>query len=488
MNPTDAQLKARTDAANGVVSAAAIGNTPTFKPASAPALPPPDVSYQGLLDSVTRQEQSLQSKADAQQSNLDANTSRQTSILERLGLKPQVQQQKEQELGVTGLSQNVRDYRDRLANLEGQAATMRERVTEANRATGRSGYDLNMIESGASRSNAIDRISAASMLNAAQNNLTDARAEAQRATDIEFAPLERELQIKEKQYTQNKDLLDRYDAKASAAYAQKLELQKSQIALQKQDATDKRNLVLKGIEYGVDQTTLTKMQGARNIDDAIAIAGTKLRDPQKILDLQKTKLEMALNRAQIANQYDQIRSRKADDATKAANGGLTPAEARAAAKANTEGDSAKKVAYQVAQDTKDLAQSMLAKMKAGKGNSIVGGSRFFNAGVSLPGSSAAELQVEFNTLRDTLALGNIDKLKGAMSDKDIEFLRNTAAALSLSQGEATFIAGLEKIVDKATVKQVANIEANFSPDEIQGLDDFYKVPIQDLTNFNPNDY
>ena len=176
MNPTDAQLKARTDAATGVVSAAAIGNTPTFKPASAPALPPPDVNYQGLLDSVTRQEQSLQAKADAQQSNLDANTSRQTSILERLGLKPQVQQQKENDLGVTGLSEKVRTYRDQLANLEGQAATMRERVTEANRATGRSGYDLNLIESGASRANAIDRISTASMLNAAQGNLTEWRA------------------------------------------------------------------------------------------------------------------------------------------------------------------------------------------------------------------------------------------------------------------------------------------------------------------------
>lgn len=57
-----------------------------------------------------------------------------------------------------------------------------------------------------------------------------------------------------------------------------------------------------------------------------------------------------------------------------------------------------------------------------------------------------ELKVQ--ALKDLLAMANLDKIKGAMSDKDIEFLRNTATYLSTDLSETEFEKTLTEIKNK----------------------------------------
>lgn len=64
------------------------------------------------------------------------------------------------------------------------------------------------------------------------------------------------------------------------------------------------------------------------------------------------------------------------------------------------------------------------------------------------GTDAANFEARFNKFKDTLALPALDKLKGAMSDKDIQFLRNTATALSIDMSEKEFIKTLDQLEDK----------------------------------------
>lgn len=47
-----------------------------------------------------------------------------------------------------------------------------------------------------------------------------------------------------------------------------------------------------------------------------------------------------------------------------------------------------------------------------------------------------------------LTLPNLDKLKGAMSDKDIAFLRNASTALSLNMTEKEFDKTLKDVKEK----------------------------------------
>ncbi len=64
--------------------------------------------------------------------------------------------------------------------------------------------------------------------------------------------------------------------------------------------------------------------------------------------------------------------------------------------------------------------------------------KWLQTGYTMPWSDKADFETLFANLKDSLAFNNIDKLKGAMSDKDIEFLRNTAAAINLDQSEESF--------------------------------------------------
>ena len=57
----------------------------------------------------------------------------------------------------------------------------------------------------------------------------------------------------------------------------------------------------------------------------------------------------------------------------------------------------------------------------------------------MPGSDKADFEALFQTLVDKLASANLDKIKGAMSDKDIEFLRNIEKnGLSYDSSEEQF--------------------------------------------------
>lgn len=72
----------------------------------------------------------------------------------------------------------------------------------------------------------------------------------------------------------------------------------------------------------------------------------------------------------------------------------------------------------------------------------------FGDGEAIPGTEAAGFIAKFNTFKDSLALPNLDKMKGAMSDKDIQFLRNTASSLSLDMNEETFNETLDALDKK----------------------------------------
>lgn len=66
----------------------------------------------------------------------------------------------------------------------------------------------------------------------------------------------------------------------------------------------------------------------------------------------------------------------------------------------------------------------------------------------ISGTQAADFEAEFNTFRDTLVIPLLDKLKGAMSDKDIALLRNAATSLSLQTSEKAFKRELQRLQTK----------------------------------------
>ena len=92
----------------------------------------------------------------------------------------------------------------------------------------------------------------------------------------------------------------------------------------------------------------------------------------------------------------------------------------------------------------------------------------------LSGTAAADFQTIFNSFRDSLVLPNLDKLKGAMSDNDIKFIRNATTALSLSQSEEGFLTELNKIQER--YNQILNNKGQGSGTTTEPTAPTYTVP------------
>lgn len=110
---------------------------------------------------------------------------------------------------------------------------------------------------------------------------------------------------------------------------------------------------------------------------------------------------------------------------------------------------------------------------------LKGGSQF------IAGTKPAGYQATFNQLKDTLALSNIDKLKGSMSDKDLEFLRNTATKLSLGMSEEDFLKELDKM-SQTVSGQLKTYGIDTSLFDVQNVDNetFLSAPTQQTGNSN----
>ena len=121
-------------------------------------------------------------------------------------------------------------------------------------------------------------------------------------------------------------------------------------------------------------------------------------------------------------------------------------------KALQEQQQAKNTSAQAARETLEQARALQQMVTSRKGTSVLGGSRVFTLGVETPGTSRATFGASFRQLKDSLAATNLDRLKGAMSDKDIEFLRNIGTKLDLSLPESAFYSELEKIVTRMDEK------------------------------------
>lgn len=87
----------------------------------------------------------------------------------------------------------------------------------------------------------------------------------------------------------------------------------------------------------------------------------------------------------------------------------------------------------------------------------------------IPGTKARTMTGKIEQLQNTLAASNLDKLKGAMSDKDILFLKNIASNLDRYQNEDQFEKELGKI-EGILIRSEKQLRQKFGPKA------FVKVP------------
>lgn len=263
-----------------------------------------------------------------------------------------------------------------------------------------------------------------------QGKVEAAQKAADRAVDLMYQDREAVVNTKLKQLELIQPLLTTAEKKRSDALNYALKQEETKLVEEKQNKKDIEKMLIDAQSYQAPASVISKAQeiaknGGSSIDVAQALGSYSMSPADK--------LDLKVKEATLANIYSQIEERK--------NPALTPTEQskqnEVLAQEKTKVDTFTNVAT--------LANKLLNNPKLPR---AVGLSTY----TTLPGTSAYDFKQTANQLINTLAAANLDKMKGAMSDKDIQFLRNIESNLSLGMSEQGFKDELNRIKRNVTNK------------------------------------
>jgi hypothetical protein len=424
--------------------------------------------------------------------------------------------------GYTGSADAFKQFQDinnEITRLKNEAIAIPLEVQKEFTGTLATRSDVAPIQTARLRDNAIRTLTSSSLAQAIQGNIQTASSLAKDAVDIEFAPLQARLNAEMFNYQRNKDVLEREDMKKAQALEINLNERARILEEQKIEKKSISDIGLKLAEYGVDTTTINSVLGAKNINEAISLAGSKLRDPAQIAELENIRLNDNLTKLKIQKEIEDINILKT-------YGGLTPAQwleqqktqREELAKTQKDKEQANKDALTLDQNIRQV-DTILG---SGALNTIIGPT-FLNRGVARQkgvattiasaltgGLGIGSLYDEATRADDTVGLIQqivdkqfLDELVnvkakgatfGALTDKEGQALRNAGTAISNSVIERDGKVIGYDMSEKEFKNQLNIIKTNmlkayekatgkiFTTDESSQLDNFFP------TEQNPLDY
>lgn len=388
---------------------------------------------------------------------------------DNLGVTQDLSRLKELNLQVTGLTN---EYSKRIAAIPGQGIGL---TTGA----------VAQLTDREKRMAAVEIGGLAAVQSALQGNIALSQQQAERTVNMEFEPYEQEVKNLQTMLELNYDNLDRAEKKQADELGYVLQQRQATIDQQKEDRLSIINMATEAAQQGADTVTLNKILKAGTIEDALAIAGDSLggefraQQEQQRFENALTLRDQALQEAprgsggvggggggSVSTTVDPVVQSWVDqiNAGKATVSNVPAAYKNAVVMAlNTTvvNDDAQEVRNQALDYVKQIESSPALSMSTG----------FSSFMTKIPGTQSFALKANLDSLIDLLAMENLDRLKGPMSDKDIQFLRNTATKLKLGLPTGEFKKELSSI--KNTLNKVqTNVPAKGGDDIDSFLNNF----------------
>lgn len=178
-------------------------------------------------------------------------------------------------------------------------ATSLERQQKALQSGETQGYALgeaNVRE----RTDAIEALKLSALAEGMRGNIALAEGQATRAINAKYAEKDKEIEIARNNIINNYDKFTAAEKKRADATLLRLDKDDAFVKAQKEEDKEIQKIGLKLAENGADMATVQKVLNTGSVDEAIALAGSKLQDPKLKLELEKIKLDMVMTRADIA--------------------------------------------------------------------------------------------------------------------------------------------------------------------------------------------
>lgn len=394
------------------------GATPFTLP-PAPTTPNYDISSLPSIASLLNPTPTAaQNKQDTLESQLETDTA-------KLGTKTAAQTTAEDTAArALGATTGLSDFNTQLTDINNQVQTLAKEnaaipLQLQENATGRgiTTTALNTQQTGLIRQNTIKALGLSAIAQTLQGNIASAQATATRAVDLQFAPVQAEIDYLKQALEDNKDNLDREDKQRANQLQVALQDRQAQLDQQKDDrntviamasAAMKNNPNDPAAQYAAQQALQ-----APDLATAFQLVG------KYQTDLVQQALDAKLKNAQIESAY-------ASAAASRASAAKTNAEAQQIT--GQSGTTAE--TYNARQDTINLVNTILGD----KNMKFAFGGYTLDPFTYIPGNASQPVKNQVAQLIAQLSLDNRSKLKGsgAVSDFESKTLADASTALNTS--------------------------------------------------------
>jgi LysM repeat protein len=385
--------------------------------------------------------------ATAQQQKLDPLYQQQLALQAQITGKGADQLQMEQTAGLA-------EKRQQLSNLNASIAQQTAKFNAEQYS-----FSANGNPTLASISRKDDAIQLAMLTAAAQGiqgNITAAETSIQNAIKLKYDDIEKKLQYTQDFITKNEAIMTEAQKKVATDRSAQITSQIAQIQKDKEDMT---SLITNAVAQGAPTSLTQKAALAKTPLEAAQILGAWAGDYWKLQSL-KSQLETdALQRAKIR-------------ADMTPSGNVVINNSQYTKEQYTAGEQAGKI--------KNILSDINTAIKNNKGFQGAVGAGFQKLPIVSwfvgdetsqfgSGTDARTFDLKVQQLKNALALPNLSSLKGAMSDKDIMFLKNIATSLDTGMTEKEF------------KKELANIDSS-----LKNVEKKYNISLSDFVSSEVN--
>ena len=343
---------------NMPVNVATIGTAPniTLPPASTP------VAYDiSSLPTVSTLLNPAPTALDTQQTDLQGKLLADTKTL---GTKTAAQSTAETAAGLPAFQSQLTDINGQIQSLQKEAAAIPQQIQNDFAGRGATAAGVAPIQNEQLRSNSIKALGLSAIAQTLQGNIALAQQQANKAVELQFAPVQADIDYLTQALSINKDNLSREDQKRADVLQVQLQERQRLLDQQKQDKGTILSWAAEAAKNGANTVVINQAMQASDPNQVLQILGPYLSDP---VAKQQALANLALTRSQTAKN-----NAATSDATTPGYNGDFAATISLAANANSKATNATKAAvkqslqgYIANGDYKSAYQTIVQQTKAG---------------------------------------------------------------------------------------------------------------------------
>lgn len=193
------------------------------------------------------------------------------------------------------IAKQINDLSTQIQMHQADAIANQEKAMQSGETSGFASREAQNV----ARTDAIQTLRDSAVLAGLQGNYALAERHATALVDAKYAQIQSDIEEAKTNIYNNFDSFTSSEKKQAEQTLLRLDANDAFVKTQKEEDKAINDIGIKLAGFGVDTQTIQKVMNAGSIDEAIALAGSKMQDPKDKVELENIKLDMALKKEEI---------------------------------------------------------------------------------------------------------------------------------------------------------------------------------------------